>query len=388
MKRIVCALLLLTAVAALLPDEAGAVPAFARRWKVSCTTCHAPFPRLKAFGEEFAGNGFTIPEDDSARAYVNAGDDMMKLNKDFPVAGRFDAYAVWSDAQDVEYDLQSPWGLKMFSGGPLAEGVGYYFYFYMSERGEVAGVEDAILHFDDLFDTGLDVAVGQFQTSDPLMKRELRLTFEDYVLYKAKPGMSGTDLTYDRGLMMGYGIESSGTDFVATITNGNGVGEADEHRQFDADNHKNVGLRVMQGLGERVSVGFFGYKGRDFFGPAGATANDITWVGPDVALDLGRLQIAGQYLLRTDSDAVAGIPDAETKGTIVEAIFAPGGDLGTHWFTALYNRVDSDDDTLDYETFTLGSTYTLARNLRLLVEFTRDLENEANRVVAGTVTAF
>lgn len=390
MRRTIIAALLLTVLAGLAPREAEAIPAFARRWKISCTTCHAPFPRLKDFGEEFAGNGFTIPESDVERDYVKAGDELLKLNKDFPVAGRFDAYAVWDDGKDVEYDLQSPWGLKLLSGGPLAEKTGYYFYFYMSERGEVAGVEDAIIHFDDVFASGLDVVVGQFQTSDPLLKRELRLTFEDYHLYKSKPGDSHTDLTYDRGLMLAYGVESSGTDLIMTVTNGNGKGEADAARQFDDNNRKNVGLRLSQAVGGQASVGFYGYVGREDLddGAGGMLDNGITWWGPDVSLDLGKLAFTGQYLLRTDDAPTAGAADVETKGTVAELIYAPQGDLSTHWFTLLYNKVDSDLDALDLETVTFGATYTMARNVRLMAEFTRDLENETNRAVLGTVTAF
>jgi len=389
MRTTLIATLLVTVFVGLAPRDAEAVPAFARRWKVSCTTCHAPFPRLKDFGDEFAGNGFMIPEDDKDRDYVKAGDDLLKLNKDFPLAGRFDAYAVWDDGKEVEYDLQSPWGLKLLSGGPLAPKTGYYFYFYMSERGEVAGVEDAIIHFDDVFSSGLDVAVGQFQTSDPLFKRELRLTFEDYHLYRMKPGLSHTDLTYDRGVMLSYGVESSGTDLVLTVTNGNGIGEADEARQFDDNNRKNVGGRLSQAVGEQVSVGFYGYAGREDLDDDGTLLdNGITIWGPDVSLALGKLAFNAQYLVRTDDAPLASMADVESKGTVAELIYAPGGDLGTHWFTLLYNKVDSDLDVMDLETLTFGATYTLARNVRLLAEFTRDLENETNRAVMGTVTAF
>ena len=389
--------MLLIAATTLVPDDAGAIPAFARRHKLSCTTCHAPFPRLKEFGEEFAGNGFTIPESDSERDYVKTGDELLKLNKDFPVAGRFDAFAVWDDAKDIDLDLQSPWGLKLLSGGNLAPKAGYYFYFYMSERGEVAGIEDAIIHFDDVFDSGVDVVVGQFQTSDPLLKRELRLTFEDYLLYKAKVGGSNTDLTYDRGVMLSYGFEQTASDFVVTVTNGNGKGEADEHRQFDDNSHKNVGLRYVQGLGERLNVGFFGYAGRDnplefdlFGNVVDMTENDVTYWGPDVSVDLGAVAFTGQYLLRTDSDPnlSSGLMDVETKGIVAEMIYTPAGDLSKHWFTVLYNRIDSDVDDLDHESLTFGTTYMMARNLRLTMEYTRDLEHETNRVVVGTVTAF
>ncbi len=42
--------------------------------------------------------------------------------------------------------------------------------------------------FNDLFGRDLDLYVGQFQVSDPLFKREIRLPFEDYQIYGAKAG--------------------------------------------------------------------------------------------------------------------------------------------------------------------------------------------------------
>ncbi len=94
--------------ALLVPTTADAIPAFARTHKLSCTTCHAPFPRLKPFGEEFAANGFTIPEQEKERDFVSAGDDLLKLNKTLPLAVRFDAYALFDSDSDITSDLQAP----------------------------------------------------------------------------------------------------------------------------------------------------------------------------------------------------------------------------------------------------------------------------------------
>ncbi|MDZ7763881.1 MAG: hypothetical protein U5K00_05575 [Melioribacteraceae bacterium] len=33
-------------------DTIMAIPAFARKYDMSCTTCHTPFPKLKAYGDE------------------------------------------------------------------------------------------------------------------------------------------------------------------------------------------------------------------------------------------------------------------------------------------------------------------------------------------------
>lgn len=46
--------------------EAGAVPAFARKYQTSCTTCHTVYPVLNPFGEAFRRNGYRFPTQNGA----------------------------------------------------------------------------------------------------------------------------------------------------------------------------------------------------------------------------------------------------------------------------------------------------------------------------------
>jgi hypothetical protein len=371
----------------LLPQDGETIPAFARRYKISCTTCHAPIPKLKPYGEEFASNGFVIPKEEKERDYVTAGDNLLWLNRTFPIAVRFDAYAVYEQDREVDKDIETPWGVKLLSGGPLYHNIGYYFYFYLSERGEVAGIEDAYVQFNKVLGSNLAIMVGQFQTSDPLMKRELRLTFEDYQIYKTKIGESGIDLTYDRGLMFGYGVEQTGTDLVAMVVNGNGKGEADSLGKFDNDNFKNFGFRIKQGIGGIASLGGFVYYGQERY--TGETEkNKVTYLGPDLNFTLGKLEFTGQYLHRKDTHPLPGAHDVETNGIVAELILAPQKDKSRFYFIGLYNYVDSDLSFDDYESATLSGTYLVARNLRLVAEFTRDIKREKNQFVVGFVSAF
>ncbi|MBN2354853.1 hypothetical protein JXO59_02005 [candidate division KSB1 bacterium] len=384
-QRFMIFIMLLFFIVLITSEAVMAIPAFARRYNISCNTCHAPFPRLKPYGDDFAGDGFIIKEDEKERDYVTAGDDLMWLNKEFPLAVRIDAYAVKDDNKPAKNDLQIPYGLKLLSGGTLYKNIGYYFYFYMSERGDVAGVEDAYIHFNDLAGVPLDVMVGQFQTCDPLMKRELRLTFEDYEIYKYLPGQSGTNLTYDRGLMVTYGIEKTGTDLLVSLTNGNGINEADSLKKFDDNNYKNIGVRLNQGIGEFLSIGGYFYRGKEVLSGYGQE-NEVTYLGPDLNFTLGPVQLTAQYLQREDTNPMF-LNQAEkvkTKGMVLETIFAPHGDRSRLYFTALYNDIKQADESV-YQTATLSGSYLLSRNLRGVVEYTRDLKHDKNRFVVGMV---
>ena len=48
----------------LVPPRANAIPAFARKYQTSCTTCHSDFPKLNDFGKAFKDAGFKFPKDD------------------------------------------------------------------------------------------------------------------------------------------------------------------------------------------------------------------------------------------------------------------------------------------------------------------------------------
>src|SRR5579864_5240619 len=48
------------------PAVSHAIPAFARQYQTSCTTCHSDFPKLNDFGKAFKDAGFKFPSDDES----------------------------------------------------------------------------------------------------------------------------------------------------------------------------------------------------------------------------------------------------------------------------------------------------------------------------------
>jgi len=59
-------MLLVTAIALWRPTKGHAIPAFARQYNTSCSTCHIDFPKLNDFGKAFKDAGFKFPKDDES----------------------------------------------------------------------------------------------------------------------------------------------------------------------------------------------------------------------------------------------------------------------------------------------------------------------------------
>ncbi len=399
--------IMLTLLAILLfsqPEPVSAIPAFARKYSMSCTTCHAPVPRLKAYGDEFAGNGFVLKDKEATRYFMATGDDRLNLIRDLPVALRLEGYVKHQTETGRETDFSSPYKLKFLSGGSLTDNVAYYFVFFLTERGEVIGLEDALFIFNDIIKgQDLDFYIGQFQAADPLFKSDLRLTYENYQIYRTKvvPG-STFSLAYDRGIMLTYGLPT-GTDIILEVLNGNGIDEADDYKVYDKDKYKNIAGRISQDIGENLRLGVYGLYGKEtliaepdpdlYPGSENVYYKNEGWIaGPDMTViykDI--IEFNAQYLERRDDIYTfdkATTREVETRGGLAELIFMPFGDRSRWYLTALYNKIDSDLDNADYETFTAHIGYVMRTNIRLLMENTYDINKEENRVVIGFVAAF
>lgn len=375
--------------------EAAAIPVFARRYRVSCQLCHNPVPALTAFGETFAGNGFRMSADEPARDTVNTGDPLLWLPKDLPLAFRLDTYAQLYAGGRAATDFQGPYTLKVLGSGSINQKLSWYVYALLLERGEYGGVEDAYVQVNDIGGKELDLMVGQFQLSDPLFKRELRLMYEDYAMYRARIGDEPLTLTYDRGAMAIADVAGFGV--TGLVVNGNGIGPAEANRRFDGSPGKAGLFRVTRDLVEGVRLGGFGLLGHN---SSEGNRNRTTMVGGDATLSRGPLELNAQFIHREDDDPIfagQGPTLVKTDGGFAELLVRPAG---SRWYGfGLYNLIVADRPYLDvrlggpaglrrYETATAGVGYVMMRNFRLSAEGTWDLEQQRTRWSFGVVTAF
>jgi hypothetical protein len=374
-------LLLLFLSVFLLARFAAAIPAFARKYGYSCEVCHAPIPHLKAFGEEFMDNGYRIPDNEPPRATIDTGDPILLLQRELPLAFRFDGFLTHEPNSDVKPDFKSPFVMKILSGGNISNSISYYAYFLFTEEGKIAGLEDTYLAFQNVFGTPVSVIFGQYRVSDPVKPSEIRLTFEEYKIYKFAIGQSQINLSYDRGILASYGT-NFGTDIVLQVVNGNGIDTPDI---FDKDKYKSFVWRVGQSFSKKnVKIGLLGYHGKE---EQGGVTNTVNYFGPDIRVRLPKVDLMLQYVRRSDTNPFFG--DIQEKRTtdayLGEIIFSPWGEKGRWFFTAAYNRVKSAWNEFDYETLTVNASYVLRRNVKWMNEYTHDLAGNHHRWLTGFI---
>ena len=381
--------------ASLFPAGSDAMPVFARKYDMSCSACHAAFPRLNEFGEQFASDNLRLPNwKDNTKS---GGDDMLALPATVPLALRAQAYVQKREAKTIDVetgeavsadtDIQSPYLVKLLSSAPLSDHISYYFYAIFAEKGgngEVI-VEDAWFSHDDVFGTGVGMMLGQFQVSDLMFAREVRLTFQDFMVYR----MAG--LTYDRGLLFDYAVGP--VDLALGWVNGNGIEEnftinSPGYRRpdhlFDNNSGKAVFGRVGTDIGG-VGIGLFGYSGsqKNATDPAGTGAGDRDTDNLSYGIDLsGKFGVKTYWFAQLLQNTWDGFLDPAVKyewfgGFVgIDHIYSP------RWaYSLLWNYTDANDfentDTIyegiDMNTLTFTASYYFMRNIKGVIEFNLDL---------------
>ena len=390
-------LLLLGAWLAMLPTQnASAMPEFARRYSLTCAACHSAFPRLNKFGEHFAKSNMRLPN--WMETADQLGDDRLALPSHVPLAIRAQAYVqgrqgkavnpVTGASQYAATDFQSPYLVKLLSSAPLSKDITYYFYAIMAEKGgngEVI-VEDAWFRHANIFGSGIGMMLGQFSLSDSMFPREIRLPFQDFMVYR----MAG--ITYDRGVLFDRDVGPFSIDLGFTNGNGitdnlklNGPGYGRPDRMFDNDSSKTTYAHLGTDVGP-VGVGLFAASGkqRGAAGPAGLDKSqrntDKRIVGLDASGDIGSdTHWYAQYLWNTWK----GFLDVDPTRTYRWN----GGFGGVDWipndrwaFSALYNYAKAGDfartntiyEGIAINSLSLTASYYFMRNIKGIVELNVD----------------
>lgn len=381
-----------------LAEIAEAIPAFARRYNLSCVVCHVGFPKLNGFGEEFAANGYQLPDEDMSAHGAKVGDEKLLLLPNLPLAVRAESFFRARADTRTHTDFETPSLIKIISGAPLKKDAAYYFTFLATENGNVAGVEDAFLFFNNAYkDVDLDFRFGQFQVMDIVFPREQRLTFQDFTYYVTAVSDSGFRLTYDRVAELSYNFdfaEKFPLGIWGAAVNGNGIGVANSDRNFDSDDFKDFYGRVLAGYGEQ-RVGFYGYSGRE--NNAAHVRNEFFRAGPDFNFTLfDDFKVWGNFLIGEDGNPgfSASAPRRVDSWGALGGVTYP---FKEDWILSLlYNNVRVyGRPLLDAETATANISYYIMRNFKTMLEFTGDLQTtsfnhpqKTHTGIVGLVFAF
>jgi hypothetical protein len=179
-----------------------AIPAFARMYGISCSTCHIDFPKLNDFGKAFKDAGFKFPKDDEARIKIPPVMLGAPANEQLwpkaiwpgtipgipPIGLRMNSYFQYTGSSKGNFAALSPAGtlppfvpstdfetgsFSLFSAGNFGSDIAFWVDDYLSFAGSGGGLGEAYLKFVDvgrlikLPKDSLNLRIGQFELELP-----------------------------------------------------------------------------------------------------------------------------------------------------------------------------------------------------------------------------
>lgn len=191
-----------------------AIPAFARKYKTACATCHNNWPELNDFGRAFKLNGFKFPKDDDTFVKdppLLLGAEAQKESFPhsiypgelpiLPIAFRYSGYASYTTPQPpavskaVGYtpktDLFAPNTFTILAAGSLGPSLAFWIDDDISTGGSGAdgGLGDGYIKANDFLGhylhiprNDLNVRFGQFELDLPFTQART-INLSDYAIY-------------------------------------------------------------------------------------------------------------------------------------------------------------------------------------------------------------
>lgn len=406
-------------------DQAEAIPAFARKYKTSCTTCHTAVPKRNAFGEAFRRNGYSMPEGDEmlikqepislgAEAWKEAFPDAIwpgKLPAEFPISAYVHQRIVLDSKRDI-VDFDMPHELEIFMGGTFDEKFSFFGEFVLFEKGKNApGLKRFYLQINDLIGplNAFNIRVGRIEPgiTEGLVDNQ-RVMLEHATTLDIKPvGFVSDDdssmiaTTSTTAQKWRPRNQQSGIEFNGILNHrfqyAVGVVNGEKKTINDASDEKDVYGRVAvkfggmgldgyqpEGLSElkqtenwadnAVTVGVYAYHGNNASAKAGID-NDFNRFGFDFHGNYNRFDVYAGAILGTDDNPGGFSSGAAAKVRELNSLvwFIEGYYMAYPWLQPglRIGSVKTDQNDVDIDKYMIISpnlTILARANVRLTLE--------------------
>ncbi len=352
MKRIFLGLFTAAFMLLIFAANSYSTPAFARKYRTSCATCHNGFPKLNAFGEAFRRNGYQFPghadpefikedpvelgSDGNKRAFPDAiwpgsipgtSPIAIFLNSevdynpkydpaDATTAERFTFSGLGNSIETVAAgtfgDDLSFWGQAAFNQDGLE--LNRIFLIFSNLVGDSYALNARVGVFEPSlfsFSTHRAWMEGYWLTTRPFSD-DMAWSIEETQKGLEANGMLGGRFGYSAGVVEGFGNVHSDKDFYGHVT------------------YKFGGLPldgVIQGgpapnnpqpyIDNSLTLGAFVYRGSAALGSADASQYDhFTMTGGDVNAFYSRYNFFGGIGIRSDDQPFVGTPGQSANTTV------------------------------------------------------------------------
>lgn len=346
MKKLILPSLLLCFGILLCVQESLSIPAFARKYKTSCATCHNGFPKLTPFGEAFRRNGYQFPSHTDpqyikeepvslgSEGYKRAFPDAIwpgTIPGSSPISLFLNGEADYNPNEAPKFSFDGfGSSIEAVAGGTLGEDLSFW--------GQAALNSDGTLELNRIFlifsnligeSYAFNLRVGAFEpglfsfsthrswmedywlTTRPFSD-DMGWTIEEFQKGLEFNGILDGRFAYNAGVVEGFGAPHSGKDFYGHVMYKFGG------MRLDGVTENGPTLNNPEPwVDNSFSVGAYFYRGSSVLGPdTGPQSDKFTMAGGDVNAFYDRCNVFGGIGVRNDDQPFVGTIGSSASTTV------------------------------------------------------------------------
>jgi hypothetical protein len=140
--------------ALVLPQQAWAVPSYARQTGLACEACHTVFPQLTPFGRVFKASGYTLSNTSKVQDVDSLKHYLMSLSDTPPVSvmavASTSSTSKAADSQSSKTATDFPQQLSVFYAGSISDNVGAFVQVTYNDQSGSVGIDNTDIRFADV----------------------------------------------------------------------------------------------------------------------------------------------------------------------------------------------------------------------------------------------
>lgn len=368
-------------------EEAEATPAFARRYEMTCSSCHQyHYPRLNSFGRRFRENGYQLPEgaEDQARARRNvapgAPDDKLRVFREVPLSLRGQAFGIVRAHSDGETDAIYDNSLFSFiiGGGTVAKDVSYFFSWTPFPDADIHQARVGIHNIakSTLGEGTLNIRAGALFLLDFQRPGHRFLANAPTSATSVTVGLNRFNLDDSTLGVQAYGRPGWGPFHYELSVVAGDPGEEGTERDAWKDVFGRLSYIFNYNTDKEIRVGAFGYRGRSEivsnFGGVELAQRDKFWMGGgDLELDVGKVNLSLMGYYSRHNDALPQGGRVDFMAGRATALWSPA----KRWVLSARLEAVYSGDLHDLESYQLAPhvTYQFAENALATLVWRQDL---------------
>lgn len=343
-------------------DTASAIPAFARKYEINCSSCHTAYPQLNSTGRRFKEAGYRFPgEVDGDGEATTKISDFLKLDSYFPISAVIVSRPY--DKKDSGQDkLRAIHEIEILAAGTFGDQwSGWLEIEAEDETGFEPELGSTILNYNYSEAFNVQFVYGPEFWADPygFLGDHFRLTRGHVGIIDQ--GFGGADSGGKvRSARQNVGVYGRLNEkFFYNVNYSGSAGDA------EGEDPANFSGLVNVDVADGIMVGGFLIDGEDRL-----TNRDFSRYGLQFQVDRSALRVQGAWVTATD-DLVGGIGDEDNDAFSLQAMWVfQDGTMRPTWVPLIrFDSSEQNDGADSFDDITLNLTRYITQNVKGYIEY-------------------